>query len=183
MVFHDTSEPGPSAEVIRVVIAAAQASTSTALRAVLTPQNGVEIVSVETTSARAIAAAERLSPDVVLVDDDLEDLDGVATATLIGSTVPAARVIIMSDKVDEEVVIGSIAAGGAGALERARIGVDALTAVRAAHRGETHASRPELQRLLTPVRGRRSPAMAVDLTAGARRPRLHYPGPFQSGHR
>ena len=50
-------------------------------KALLDHHEGVQVVGVASDSAAALANAERLSPDVVLVNLEFSDSDGLTTAT------------------------------------------------------------------------------------------------------
>jgi PAS domain S-box-containing protein len=167
-VFRDLTDAPRPDDVICVLIATAEPSTRAALGTALDGQAGMEIAATVASAAAAVDAAKRLSPDVVLLDEELSELDGAPTARRITAEAPAASVIIMSGHVDESVVISNIASGGAGALDLGRIGEDALGAVQAAYRGEMPVSQPDLQQQLVAVRRRRLPELASDLTARER---------------
>ena len=156
-VFRDLSAPAASVDPIRILIAAAEPSTSLALQDAFADQDDVEVVSIVTSAAAAISAAQRVGPDIALVGEELADVDGARIAQRITAKAPATSVIFLTGDVDESVAIGSIAAGAAGALDKARIATDALAAVRAAYQGEMPVSQPELQQQLTTVRRRHMP--------------------------
>ena len=168
-VFRDLSAPARAfIDPIRILIAAAEPSTSRALQAAFAGQEDVAVVSIVTSAAAAVSAAQRLGPDIALVGEELADVEGVRIAQRINAKAPATSVIFLTGDVDESVAIGSIAAGATGALDKARIATDALGAVRAAYQGEMPVSQPELQQQLTTVRRRHMPALAADLTARER---------------
>ena len=59
---------------------------------------GFEIVGDVAGGHDALAAAERLRPDVVLLDIQLPDLDGFAVADELASRLPAPEVILISSR-------------------------------------------------------------------------------------
>ena len=71
VVFRDISEPGASPNVIRVLIADSDRNATTSFQALLDRHEGIFVVAVATTSASALAGAERLKPDVMLVAAEL----------------------------------------------------------------------------------------------------------------
>ena len=164
VVFRDVSEPGRSPNVIRVLIVDSDRTTTESFQALLDRHEGIDVVGVATTSASAAVSAERLSPDVVLVNAELPDLDGLATAMKIKANVPLAKVILMTGKHDETVALASIDAGCAGVLDKSRAWVELVSAVRAAYHGETIISQEELQRVLSKVRGGGEGGRATHLT-------------------
>ncbi len=164
VVFRDVTQPRAFPSLIRVLIADSHRTTGEAFQALLNRGGGVEVVSVTTTSASAVAATQRLRPDVVVVDDGLPDLDGAATTARIKANAPETSVILMTDKYDESIAIDGIAAGCAGVLDKGRAWVELPGAVHAAHSGEATISQAELQRVLSKVRDRVRPGRGAELT-------------------
>ena len=152
VVFRDISEPGRSPNVIRVLIVDTDRTTSESFRALLDRHEGVEVVGVATTSASAVASAERLRPDVALVNVELPDSDGLATTAIIKADSPSTKVILMTKTRDDTIAIAGIEAGCAGVLDKSRGWVELVSAVRAAYHGETTISQDELCRVLAQVR-------------------------------
>ena len=153
VVFRDISEPGASPNVIRVLIADSDRNATTSFQALLDRHEGIVVVAVATTSASALESAERLKPDVMLVNVELPDLDGLATTVAIKAKAPSTKVILMTEKYDDTTAIAGIEAGCAGVLDKSRAWVELVSAVRAAYHGETVLSQHDLQRVLSKVRG------------------------------
>jgi len=164
VIFRDVSEPGSSPNVIRVLIVDADRTATASFRALLDRHEGIDVVAVATTSASALESAERLQPDVVLVNAELPDLDGLATTVAIKAAAPSIRAILMTDKHDETVAVACLEAGCAGVLDKSRAWVDLVSAVRAAYHGEVIISQEELQRVLSKVRGGAGAGRATHLT-------------------
>ena len=164
VVFRDVSEPGASPNVIHVLIADSDRPTTESFQALLDRHEGIDVVGVATTSASALEAAERLRPDVVLVNVELPDLHGLATTVTIKANVPSTKVILMTEMYDDIMAIASIDAGCAGVLDKSRAWVDLVSAVRAAYHGETIISQEELQRVLSKARGGGEWGRATHLT-------------------
>jgi PAS domain S-box-containing protein len=152
VVFRDVSEAEASPNVIRVLIADSDRNATASFRALLDRHEGIDVVAVATTSASAVESAERLRPDVVLVNVELPELDGLATTVEIKANAPSTKVILMSEKHDDSIAIAGIELGCAGVLDKSRAWVELVSAVRAAFHGETIISQEELQRVLSKVR-------------------------------
>jgi DNA-binding NarL/FixJ family response regulator len=153
VVFRDVSEPGASPNVIRVIIADSDRNATASFRVLLDRHEGIDVVAVATTSASAVESAERLKPDVMLVNVELPDRDGLATTVAIKANAPSTKVILMSETRDESIAIAGIEAGCAGVLDKSRAWVELVSAVRAAFHGETIISQEELQRVVSKARG------------------------------
>jgi len=164
VVFRDVSEPGASPNVIRVLIVDNDRNATASFQALLDRHEGIEVVAVATTSASAVTTVGRLKPDVVLVNLELPDLDGLATTVTIKADAPSTRVILMTETYDDVVTLASIEAGCAGVLDKSRAWVELVSAVRAAFHGETILSQEELQRVLSKARGGVDAGRATHLT-------------------
>jgi len=164
VIFRDVSPPGRTPIVIGVLIADTDKTARRSFQALLDRHEGIDVVAVSSTAASAAEEAERLRPDVVLVNFDLPDRDGVTTARRIKTTTPSTNVILMTDRYDDKVALASIEAGCAGVLDKGRAWVELVSAVRAAFHGDTVISQAELQRVVSKVRGGGHPGRATELT-------------------
>jgi NarL family two-component system response regulator LiaR len=124
------------AEPIRVLIVDDHAVVRQGLRAFLELQDGIEPVGEAADGEEAVAAAERLRPDVVLMDLVMPQLDGVGAMRRLREIVPSARVIVLTSFLDEERLLPALRAGAAGYLLKNAQPQEVARAVRAAHRGE-----------------------------------------------
>jgi DNA-binding NarL/FixJ family response regulator len=121
---------------IRVLFVEDHQLLADALAALLSREPDIEVVGVAGTVAAAKAMArERL--DVVLMDYRLPDGTGAEATRAIKARWPAARVVMVTALTDDETVLESIQAGADGYLTKDRAAEDVVTAVRAAHAGET----------------------------------------------
>jgi DNA-binding NarL/FixJ family response regulator len=103
---------------IRVVVADDQEIVRTGLAMILDAQQGIEVVGQAADGRRAVELAERLRPDVCLLDIRMPVLDGIeATRRLAGPGVaqPIAVVVITTFDLDEY-VYGALRAGAKGFL-------------------------------------------------------------------
>jgi DNA-binding NarL/FixJ family response regulator len=101
---------------------------------------------------RAVAEAERTSPDVAFLRVELPNCDGVRVTALLNDRLPDCRVILVGDDGDESVLVQAIEAGAAGFVTRGSPVADLIDAARAVHRGGAaippQLLRPLLQRLV-----------------------------------
>ena len=81
------------------------------LRAFLELQDGIEVAGEAADGEEAIEVAERLSPDVVLMDLVMPRLDGVGAMRALRERVPAARVIVLTSFLDEDRLLPGAARG------------------------------------------------------------------------
>jgi two-component system, NarL family, response regulator LiaR len=124
------------AEAIRILIVDDHAVVREGLRAFLDLQDGFEVVGEAGDGDEAIATAERLRPDIVLMDLVMPRRDGVAAMRVLRDRVPGARVIVLTSFLDEDKLLPALRAGAAGYLLKNAQPHELERAVRAAHAGE-----------------------------------------------
>jgi two-component system, NarL family, response regulator LiaR len=124
------------AEPIRVLVVDDHAVVREGLRAFLDLQDGIEVAGEAADGEEAVAAAERLRPDVVLMDLVMPRLDGVSAMRALRDRVPAARVVVLTSFLDEERLLPALRAGAAGYLLKNAEPQELARAVRVAHAGE-----------------------------------------------
>jgi DNA-binding NarL/FixJ family response regulator len=91
-----TDAPSKRSCVSRLLIADDRSRTRRALRAVLSAQPEIELIGEAADGEEAIAAVERLRPDVVILDIRMPRLDGIAATRRIKSRWPEIRIIAHS---------------------------------------------------------------------------------------
>ncbi len=106
------------------------------LRAFLELQDGIEVAGEAADGEEAIAVAEGLDPDVVLMDLVLPKLDGLGAMRELRERVPRARVIVLTSFLDDDKLLPALRAGAAGYLLKNAPPPELARAVRAAHAGE-----------------------------------------------
>jgi DNA-binding NarL/FixJ family response regulator len=121
---------------IRVLLVDDHQLLTGALAALLSREPDMEVVGVAGTVADAkTMAKDRL--DVVLMDYRLPDGTGAEATRAIKARWPAARVVMLTGVNDDETILESIQAGADGYLTKDRAVDEVVSAVRAAHAGET----------------------------------------------
>ena len=121
---------------IRVLLADEQSLFRNAMKVVLSNERDIVVVAEAADGAGAISEAERMRPDVVLVDADLPNPDGLRATQEICDRVPGCRVIVMSAQEDEWVLLRAFEAGATGYLSKSSPLVDLIETTRVVHRGE-----------------------------------------------
>ena len=106
------------------------------LRAFLELQDGIEVAGEAADGEEAIAVAERLDPDVVLMDLVMPKLDGLGAMRELRKRAPRARVIVLTSFLDDDKLLPALRAGAAGYLLKNAPPPELARAVRAAHAGE-----------------------------------------------
>jgi NarL family two-component system response regulator LiaR len=148
---------------IRVLLVDDHPVVRQGLRALLSIQDGIEVVGEAGDGEAAVAAADRLSPDVVLMDVVMPTMDGVEALRRIGERRPQTRVVMLTSYADERQAMEAVDAGATGFLLKDASPRDVAAAIRAAHRGEAVLHPSVAAKLL--AERRRPPAAHADLTA------------------
>jgi two-component system NarL family response regulator len=130
---------------IRVIIVEDQRIVRELLCAMLAGEPDTSVVGQARTGSEALELADRLQPDVVLLDISLPDIDGIAVMQNLRSRHPATRVIALSIHDEQGYVEGMLDAGASGYVLKSATVEELRHAIRAVAQGETYLS-PELRR-------------------------------------
>jgi pilus assembly protein CpaE len=98
-------------EKIRVVIVDDIAETRENIRKLLQFEPDVEVVGVARTGREAIDISKEVKPDVLLMDINMPDMDGIAATEIIRKTVPFAQIVILSIQNDPNYMRRAMLAG------------------------------------------------------------------------
>jgi NarL family two-component system response regulator LiaR len=124
------------AEPIGVLIVDDHAVVREGLRSFLELQEGIAVVGEAGDGGEAVALAEELRPDVVLMDLVMPKVDGVEAMRQLRERVPAARVIVLTSFLDDDRLLPAIRAGAAGYLLKNAQPQELARAIRTANDGE-----------------------------------------------
>ena len=123
-------------EWIGVLIVDDHAVVREGLRTYLSLQDGIEVIGEARDGDEALAEAEALSPDVILMDLVMPGRDGLAAMRELRARGSVARVIVLTSFADDDRIMPAIQAGAAGYLLKNVAPAELARAVRAAHAGE-----------------------------------------------
>ena len=124
------------ADAIRVLIVDDHAVVRQGLRTFLSLQDGIDVVGEASGGREAVAAAQRLRPDVVLMDLVMPRVDGVQAMRELRDHVPGARVIVLTSFLEDDRLLPAIRAGAAGYLLKNVEPSELARAVRTADAGD-----------------------------------------------
>jgi DNA-binding NarL/FixJ family response regulator len=119
---------GVKARPIRVLIADDQVPFAAMLETILSAEAEVEVVARATNGREAVELAERLDPDIVVMDITMPLMDGLEATRRLRERAPAARVIVLTESDLRSDAIRAQRAGADGYVPKTQI----VTRLRAA---------------------------------------------------
>lgn len=122
------------------------------LKTLIGDQPNLEVVGEAGTAAEAVRAAERLRPDVVLMDIRMPGEGGLEATRQITARFPQTKVVMLTSYADDELVVHAIRAGAVGYVLKQVDNAELLRAIEAAARGEALLDPATTARLLARVR-------------------------------
>jgi DNA-binding NarL/FixJ family response regulator len=120
---------------IRVLVVDHHQTFAELLGFALGGQRDLAYVGHANTSAEAIRLVEELRPDVVLMDVQLPDADGIVTTELLRARHPQTRIVVLTASTEPALVGRAAAAGASGFLTKNGSLGDILHTVHTAHGG------------------------------------------------
>jgi NarL family two-component system response regulator LiaR len=122
---------------IRVLLVDDHAVVRKGMRALLDREAGIEVVGEAEDGEQAVRAADRLRPDVILMDLEMPRVGGIEATQQISAAHPESRIVVLTSHAAEEDVFPALKAGAQGYLLKHSAPEEVLQAIRQAHRGET----------------------------------------------
>jgi cyclic di-GMP phosphodiesterase len=156
-------EQGDTCQRIRVLVVDDHAIFAQSLVRLLGSRPELKVVGAAGNVSEAVAYALAYQPDVVLMDFDLPDGNGLQATEQIKALMPSIKVIMLTVHIDDESLVGAIAVGCSGFVKKQDAIDDLFAAIVAAHEGEMIVSRSALTPLLRQLRPT-SRGLGSDLT-------------------
>jgi DNA-binding NarL/FixJ family response regulator len=140
--------------VIRVVVAEDHAVVRSGLLRLLEHVDQVEVVGSAAGGEEAVALAAAEQPDVVLMDLEMPDIDGIEATRRIRAAQPEVNVVLLTAFSDRKRILAAIDAGAVGYLLKDAEPDELVRGLEAAARGESPLS-PKAAQALVAARGER----------------------------
>ncbi len=134
-------------ETIRIVLVDDHAMVREGLRLLLRTAPAIAVVGEAADGAAAVDLAQRVTPDIVVLDLDMPGGDGLAAVRELGRTMPSVRALILTVHPEHERLLPLLEAGARGYLTKEAASRDLLEAIRVVAAGEVYV-RPAAARLL-----------------------------------
>ncbi|MFZ5899431.1 MAG: response regulator [Bacillota bacterium] len=117
-------------EPIKILIVDDVANTREDIRRLLFFEEDIKVIGEADDGTLAVASAEDLRPDIVLMDVNLPEVDGITATELITSKVPESAVIIISIQGEQEYIRKAMAAGASDYLVKPFSGTELASTIR-----------------------------------------------------
>ncbi len=121
---------------IRVLITDDHAIVRKGIRALLATEPDIEVVGEAGDGAEAVAQAQALKPDVVLMDLVMPRMDGIEATRTITGLLRDTRILVLTSFAADDKVFPAIKAGALGYLLKDSGPFDLLQGIRSVHRGQ-----------------------------------------------
>ncbi|MFL6086602.1 MAG: response regulator [Mycobacterium sp.] len=131
------------------------------LRGMIDAEPDLTVVGEAGSGAEAIAMAESLRPDVILMDLRMPDVDGVTATKRILAVLPHTRIVVVTTYESDTDILRAVEAGAAGYLLKDATRAELADAVRDAARGKTVLAPTVADRLVHFVRQPTSAALSA----------------------
>jgi len=141
--------------VIDVLVVDDHEVFSEALALLLEQQPDVRLLGAAQGAARALDICRDETPDVVLMDIDMPEMDGVEATRRLLELCPEAKVVIVTGLEDPTVVASALAAGACGYVPKTRAVEDLMDVVQRAAAGELVMPEADLAAVLQELDGGR----------------------------
>lgn len=170
----DGTVPGGSTTgVLKVLVVDDHGIVRDGLSALLNASEHMRVVGTAADGMAAVRAAERLRPDVIVMDLALPKLSGIDATLRILQVAPATRVIILSASDTSEHVFRALHAGARGYVLKESAAAEIIRAVAATSRGERFLSARLSSLLIDEMLDKRAAVSPIESLSRREREVLH----------
>ena len=139
---------------VRVMVVDDDELMRTGLRAVLSSDEGIEVVEEAGDGDQAIRRARRIQPGVVLMDVRMPGRDGISATSELIEASPESKVVILTTFEEDEYIHGALRAGASGFLLKRTSPEDLTAAVHRIAEGEALLSPSVTRRVIDQMAAR-----------------------------
>lgn len=117
------------------------------LRLFVQQEGDLEVVGEASDGESGVALAQKLNPDLIIMDIDLPDIDGIEVSRRVQAMGRQTKILFLSGYCDQQFVGDALTAGAAGYVLKANAASELLQAIRSIFEGQVYLS-PEASREL-----------------------------------
>lgn len=132
---------------IRVLLAEDHTIVRKGIRSLLDNEPDMEVVGEASDGRETVEKAEKLIPDVVLMDITMPQLNGLEATRQIKKLLPDIKILGLTMYTNEEYILQLLQAGGSGYVVKQSAPSDLIAAIRAVYRGDSFLS-PEVSKVI-----------------------------------
>ncbi|MBK8029109.1 MAG: response regulator transcription factor [Chloroflexi bacterium] len=134
-----------------ILLADDHAILRSGLRLLVESQPDFKVVGEAGTGKEAIAKARELQPNLILLDLNMPELDGLDALPAIRKEAPDSRILILTMHDDVSYLQEALRTGASGYILKKAVDSDLITALRTVLRGETYVHSAMTQKLLQKI--------------------------------
>lgn len=138
---------------VRLLVADDHEVIRTGLRSLFTGSD-IEIVAEAASGSEAIKQAQKVKPDVILLDIRMPDGDGLATLDKLRNKVPESRVVMLSTYDNPTYIARAVALGASDYVLKGSTRDDIIATIQAAAAGQSPSRTGELKRIAAAMKVR-----------------------------
>lgn len=122
---------------IRVLIADDHPIVRESIKSQLDEQQDMEIIAEASNGKEAVILADKLLPDIILMDISMPEMNGIDATRIIKSRHSEIAILVLTVQTDKEYIIGILEAGAAGYLTKSVCSTEVIQAIRSTLAGES----------------------------------------------
>jgi len=151
---------------IRVLLADDHAVLRSGLRALLNLEPDFEVVGEASTGREAVELAQKLKPDVIVMDITMPEMDGMQAAEEIQRLGLPSRLVMLTVHAEEDYLFQALRLGASGYVLKSSADTDLMEAIRSAHHGDVFLYPSAVKKLLCEyLKGGKEPRQEYDILA------------------
>jgi two-component system response regulator NreC len=124
------------AKVIKILLVDDHALLRAGLRALLDAEEDMEVVGEASTGEEGVERAEKLTPDLVVMDLSMPGMGGLEATRQIAALQKGIKTLVLTMHAEEEYLLAVLEAGGSGYVRKTNADEDLTRAIRAVSRDE-----------------------------------------------
>jgi DNA-binding NarL/FixJ family response regulator len=127
-----------TADIIKVILADDHAVVRAGVKAVLSSARDIQVIGEASNGRDAVSLAERVDPDVVVMDLSMGEMDGIAATQAMVEKKIRARILILTMHAEDAYLVKVLEAGASGYLVKSVADRELVDAVRALAHGDMY---------------------------------------------
>lgn len=133
---------------VRILLVDDHAILRAGLRLLIDNQSDFTVIGEAESGQQAIMQTKQLQPDVILLDINMPDLDGINTLPSLKKLAPASKVLVLTMHDDASYLRKALDAGASGYVLKRAVDTELILAIRAVMRGDKYIHSAMTQKLL-----------------------------------